>query len=735
MRQVLLVTGGAVLAVSLVFGLFALNQANQEQLELTSRLQSRSQVLADSLAESIEPSYNAAATSTLQRVIERFVSSERLAGIGVFDNTGLAIAASEGLPLPEERNFVANVMDSNEPRGTFVAHGDATYYVHVLPLHEGERVVGALAVAQNATYINESVQGIWLDNLIRWFSQVLVFAIAIFVLVRWVFFRSISRMVESLQAVRKGGAEIGAISGSSFFEPLVGEISKVTRSLNQARHAASEEARMRLEKLDSPWTAERLKEFMKMYLKDHPLFVISNGEPYVHQRTKNGISVSTPAGGVITAFGPIMEACGGTWIAHGSGSADKDVADKNGKIAVPPDDPRYVLKRVWLTPAEAKGHYNGFSNEALWPLCHMAHTRPVFRKEDWIAYRKVNGTFAKATLSEIRNVERPLIIVNDYHLALLPAMIKKSRPDAQIAMFWHIPWPSQEAFSVCPTRAEILEGMLGADLIGFHTQQYCNNFLDTVSGEMESLIDYEYFSITRAKHCSYVKPFPISIAFPGFSEGGRNDDRALLDKLDIRTEYLALGVDRLDYTKGLLERLKGVEFFLDAHPEYRERFTFLQVASPSREEIEKYRAYGEQVAAEVERINKKFATRSWKPIRYERRTYSRGELQILYQKAHVCLVTSLHDGMNLVAKEYVAARSEENGVLILSKFTGAARGLKSALIINPYSAESSSHAIYQALTMPASEQHHRMKMMRDALKSYNVYRWSAELMKAVVSIV
>ena len=551
MRQVILVTGGAVLAVSLVFGLFALNQANQEQLELTSRLQSRSQVLADSLAESIEPSYNAAATSTLQRVIERFVSSERLAGIGVFDNTGLAIAASEGLPLPAERNFVANVMDSNEPRGTFVARGDATYYVHVLPLHEGERVVGALAVAQNATYINESVQGIWLDNLIRWFSQVLVFAIAIFVLVRWVFFRSISRMVESLQAVRKGGAEIGAVSGSSFFEPLVGEISKVTRSLNQARHAASEEARMRLEKLDSPWTAERLKEFIKAYLKNRPIFVLSNGEPYVHTKVKNTVEWTVPAGGVVTAIEPVMEACGGMWIAHGSGDADKKTADTEGKLKVPPEEPKYTLKRIWLTQKEFAGYYNGYSNEALWPLCHMVHVRPQFRKEDWHEYKKVNGLFAKTLLQEIRHVERPVVLVQDYHLALVPALIKKSRPDAQVAIFWHIPWPSAAQFNICPSRKEILEGMLGADLVGFHTQQYCNNFIDTVGNEIESRIDLDHFSVFRDDHRTFVKPFPASIAFPGIAETHRTPGRSILESLGIQSKHLILGVDRMDYIKGI----------------------------------------------------------------------------------------------------------------------------------------------------------------------------------------
>lgn len=733
MRQVLLVTAAAVFAVSLIVGFSALSQANQEQLELTSRLTSRSQVLAESLAQSIEPSYNAQATSTVQGVIDRFVTSERLSGLAVFDHTGTSVASSDNLPLPENPRFITTVMDSNEAQGEFVRDGAETFYTYVLPLHEDERVVGALAVAQNATYIDESIRSIWIDNIVRLLSQLALFAIAIFVLVRWVFFRSISRLVESLQAARKGEA-FELPENASFLQPLAREFSKVSQSLRQARQAASDEARMRLEKLDSPWTAERLNEFIKAYVKDRHLVVISNREPYVHTHTKEGVRWSVPAGGVITALETVMAACGGTWIAHGSGDADRETADQTGRLRVPPDEPRYTLRRVWLKDEEVQGYYTGFSNEALWPLSHMAHTRPAFRKEDWSMYRKVNGTFAKMVLDEIRHVERPLVIVNDYHFALLPELIKKSRPDAQVAMFWHIPWPSPESFSICPWRKELLQGMLGADLVGFHTQQYCNNFIDTVSAEIESLIDFEHFSIERSGHRSFIKPFPISIAFPGSAEPQGAADPSVLEQLGIRSEFVALGVDRLDYTKGILERFKGVEFFLDTRPEYAERFTFLQIASPTRETVEKYREYGEQVAAEADRINKKFGTRAWQPIVFERRTYTHAELLELYRLAHVCLVTSLHDGMNLVAKEYVAARSGEDGVLILSKFTGAARDLKQAIMINPYNAEESADAIHQAITMTPVEQHQRMKAMRRSISDYNIYRWSAELIKALSQI-
>ena len=731
MRQVFIITSAVVFVASLIAGFFAMSQANQEELELTSRMQSRGQVLADSLAESITPSYNSRATSTVQKIIDKFTSSERLAGISVFDSSGAIFAGSENMPLPEDGKLIATVMDSDEFGGDFVRRGNGTYYVQVRPLHEDQRVVGALAVAQNTTYIDESMRSVWRDNIIRLLFQILIFVVAIFVLVRWVFFHSISKMVESLQETRKGNSENDTIPSSSFFKPLAGEISKVTKSLHQARHAASEEARMRLEKIDSPWTAERLREFIKAHLKDRPIFVLSNREPYVHTKTKNKIVWSVPAGGVVTALEPVMEACGGMWIAHGSGNADAETADKEGNVMVPPDEPKYTLKRVSLTSKEIEGYYNGFSNEALWPLCLMAHTRPLFRAEDWVEYKKVNAKFAKILLDQIRGVERPIILVQDYHLALVPKMIKKSRPDALVAIFWHIPWPSAAQFNICPWRKELLEGMLGADLVGFHTQQYCNNFIETVGNEIESRIDYVQFSIFRGEHKTAIKPFPISIAFPGNADGHDAPSRKAIDALGIHGEHLVLGVDRLDYTKGILERFKGIEFLLDAHPEYKRNLTLLQIASPTRETVEKYREYAVRVTEEAERINKKFSTNDWKPIVLEKKNYSHDDLLHLYQFANVCLITSLHDGMNLVAKEYAAARRDESGVLVLSQFAGASRDLKGALLINPYSAEETSAALHTALSMSKTEQHKRMKMMRTSILDYNIYRWSAELIKAL----
>lgn len=735
MWRILGITAAVIAAVSLIIGGFTFYQANSEELTLSSDLQYRTRILADSLQDSIEPSLEARDATTTQKIVDRISKDDRIAALGVFDARGIPVALSRSFPNDiEHAAILASSLDKDLQMGAFFRTPATTTYVFIEPLHADNRVVGAIVLAQNADYIDEAIYHIWRDNFVRLIAQIVLFSVAIFVLVQWVFLKPLQRIAESMRMIRRGEAIPEDIEHPKLFRSLLAEISKTTSSLRQARAVAAEEARMRLEQIDSPWTSERLKEFIKASLRDRPIYVVSNREPYVHDQVNGEIKYRVPAGGAVTALESVMEACGGMWIAHGSGSADVESADKNGKIAVPPEEPRYTLKRIWLTKEDVDGYYNGFSNEALWPLCHMAHVRPIFRKDDWTAYRRVNGLFAKTLLQEIRNVERPLILVQDYHLALLPALIKSARPDAQVALFWHIPWPSAESFSICPWRKEILQGMLGADLVGFHTQQYCNNFLDTAGSELESLIDFERFSISHTGHTSAVKPFPISIAYPGPAEPQKPADVKILERLNIRTPHVGLGVDRLDYTKGILERFKGIETFFDQHPNYREQFTFLQIASPTRESVEKYKEYAAQVTSEAERINGIFRTRSWQPIVLEKRTYSHAELRDLYELAQVCMVTSLHDGMNLVAKEYAAARTQEDGALILSMFTGASRDMRGALLVNPYSAEETAAALYEAITMPKSEQHRRMKRMRESVQDYNVYRWSAELIKSLASL-
>ena len=313
-------------------------------------------------------------------------------------------------------------------------------------------------------------------------------------------------------------------------------------------------------------------------------------------------------------------------------------------------------------------------------------------------------------------------------------MIKDSRPDAQIGIFWHIPWPNPEAFGICPFRKEILSGMLGADLIGFHTQLHCNNFIETAGRELEALIDLEQFTITKNTHKSYIKPFPISIAFSDNKDKKTNPEE-ILRKLDIKkTKYMGIGVDRLDYTKGILERLIAIEQLFKNNPTYKNNFTFVQVAPPSRSQITVYSNLESQVEAEVNRINSLYKSNGWKPIIYLNKHHNHEEINELYRVSNVCLVTSLHDGMNLVSKEFVVARTDEKGILILSKFAGASRELKDAIIINPYDINQLSESIHKALQMSNLEQTKRMKRMRDALKRNDIYHWSASLLKNLINL-
>lgn len=575
--------------------------------------------------------------------------------------------------------------------------------------------------------------------MFKLFIQAFLLAIAILVILRWIIIIPLRNLVDSLHTTGQGNKNtVHKLFNNPFLGPLIKEVGNIQQNLIDARIAASEEAKLRLKKFDSPWTTERLKAFVADILKDRKIFVVSNREPYIHTKEGNTIDYHFPASGMVTAIEPIMQATGGMWIAYGGGNADKLVVEENDTIGVPPGDPLYTLKRVWLTKEEVKGFYDGFSNEGIWPLCHIAHTRPIFKKDDWKEYVKVNEKFAKTLLKEIRHEINPVVLVQDFHFALLPRLIKEKRPDATIALFWHIPWPNAESFSICPWKKEILDGMLGADLIGFHTQNHCNNFITTVGRELEALLDRDQFTVTKNNHMTYVKPFPISIAFSKrSSEQQKVQDlrsKDALNKLGVKTDYVGIGVDRLDYTKGIIERLHAVEIFLTKYPAYQGKFTFIQISAPSRTDIPEYKAFTAKVDAEVNRINNKLKKNDWKPILFLYKQLSHEAIYPLYRAANVCLVTSLHDGMNLVAKEFVAARDNERGVLILSQFTGASRELRDALIVNPYNGEQTAEAIHTALTMKRSEQTRRMRRMRDTLKSYNVYRWSAELLKSIVEL-
>ena len=743
MKQIITALLIIVLTVSLIAVTFTINQVKNEEQRLTVDLQHRSILLAESFRETIEPNFINKSDEYLQTIVEKFADRERFAGMAVYDHKGNINAMSSSLPkeISKAQQIATDAMDEDKANGDFVEFKDKKTYLLAIPLHDEKSVVGALMIAQNAGYIDSRLTEIWKNSLMRLFLQIFLLTIAIFLVIRWLIFAPVRSLAESLKSARIGNSDTNKLlSNSLFLQPITKEVTNIRRSLLEARLAAGEEARANLEKLDSPWTAERLKQFVKNTLQERRIVVVSNREPYIHTKVGNKINYYSPASGMVTAIEPIMQACGGAWIAHGSGDADKLVVDKDNRLQVPPDEPKYTLQRVWLTEEEEKGHYYGFSNEGLWALCHIAHTRPIFRKEDWEEYKKVNGKFAQAVLLEIRNLQKPIIFIQDFHFALLPRMIKISRPDATIGLFWHVPWVSAESFSICPWKKELLDGMLGADIVGFHTQLHCNNFIETVGRELESLIDFERFTITRNEHVSFIKPFPISIAFfNGYEYQARDKEekdnsQKLLKNLGVETKHVGVGVDRLDYTKGILERLKAIEIFLKKYPSYQGHFTFIQIAAPSRSKIKKYREFAQEVEKEVERINALFNAKGWKPIVLIERHHNHEEINQFYKLADFCLVTSLHDGMNLVAKEFVASRSDEKGVLILSQFTGASRELKDALIVNPYNGEQTAEAIHTALEMPPSEQTKRMKKLRETVKNHNVYRWSAEFLKTMVNL-
>jgi trehalose 6-phosphate synthase len=447
-----------------------------------------------------------------------------------------------------------------------------------------------------------------------------------------------------------------------------------------------------------------------------------------------------PASGVVTALEPVLLACDGTWIAHGSGTADRQTVDERDHLRVPPEHPSYTLRRVWLSDDEEKGYYQGFANEGLWPLCHIAHTRPTFRPEDWEHYQTANRRFADAVLEEMRGTESTILLAQDYHFELLPRMVKEARPDARIAIFWHIPWPNPEVFGICPWQRELVDGLLGADLIGFHTQTHCNNFLETVDRALEALTEWDRFAVNRKGHVTLVRPYPISVVFT--ESGGETkawkssgEQRAVLcAEMGIEASLLGIGVDRVDYTKGILERFCGIERFLEVHPEYQQRFSLIQIGAPSRTDILRYRQFLDEVSAEADRINARFEGGKWKPILLLRRHHSHEEIARFYRAASVCLVTSLHDGMNLVAKEFVASRDDERGALILSTFAGAALELTDALLVNPYDVQELAAAIFRSLEMPKEEQSARLRHMRKNIREHNVYRWAASLLSDLTEI-
>lgn len=471
-------------------------------------------------------------------------------------------------------------------------------------------------------------------------------------------------------------------------------------------------------------------------MKGYRFIVVANREPFIHRYDGDRITVFRPASGLATAIDPIMRACGGTWIAHGSGDADREVVDANDHVRVPPDDPAYTLRRVWLSKEEDEGFYYGLSNEALWPLCHVTFVPPVFRAEDWEMYRQVNQRYADAVLQEAGDAPT-FVFIHDYHFCLLPRMLRQANANLIVAHFWHIPWPNLEVFRAFPWKEELLDGLLGNDLLGFHIRYHCQNFLDTVDRNIESRVDPDRFQITRGGRITTIRDFPVTIDFQARAALAASPEvkDAMGDwrrRLGRRAEFVGCGIDRLDYTKGIPQRLRAVDELLRTHPEWRGRFVFVQVAVPSRSHIAPYQRIEDEVDRTVEEINFRWKERDWQPILFLKEHHEPVEMAALHRLARFAAITSLHDGMNLVAKEFIADRVDDDGVLVLSQFTGAARELTDTLQVNPFAAHEIAHAMHAALTMPLEERSRRMKRMREHVQRHNTYRWGGKVLSELL---
>jgi len=513
-------------------------------------------------------------------------------------------------------------------------------------------------------------------------------------------------------------------------------MSVVTLITSQIKNQFMERFKPQLARWFEEGSSKPSNDLLGKNLNQAELVVISNREPYIHNYSDLGqIEMIRPASGLVTALEPILRNLGGLWIAHGSGTADQATTDSEGKIRVPPSNPKYTLKRVLLSKEEEIGYYYGFANEGLWPLCHLAHNRPIFRLSDWEYYRKVNQRFTDAIPTQ-NLTQKSLILVQDYHFALVPQLIRKrlnasQDSSARVGIFWHIPWPNPETFGICPWGKDLLKGMLGADVIGFHTQFHCNNFLETCNRYLEARIDLEHFSVSMDNHETFVRAFPIGIEPTPVRFLLESEVQELKLRYGIHAEIVAVGVDRLDYTKGLIERIEGIERFLEKNPQYIGRFTFAQMGSPSRTHIPAYRLLVDQFEASVLRVNERFSRGKVKPIIFLHQHYDWEQIQYFYQIGDVCLVTSLHDGMNLVAKEYVWCQKAEKGALILSKFAGASRELTEAFIVNPYSTEELADSISAALSLCPKERKKRMLTMKEKIESHNAFHWAADLIRAL----
>jgi trehalose 6-phosphate synthase len=738
MRITLTLIISIIVAVGLVALAFTFFQISTERTRLMEDLKIHTKQVSDEILRSKDFSFEQVNRKNINRFADSVFKKYQITGIGIYYNEDTLISNySSRHIIGKSLGDISQSLATHTSIGNLITSDDREIFQFIQPIEREGKASYAVVLYNDLEYIDKIIRSLWFRSFLRWFLQAFLVSIATIGIIRWGIFRPINKIVDWLKAVRTGNLDkLTEEPPVNFLAPLHKEIESIAKAMHEAKATAAEEARLRTS-AESIWTPERLKVEMGNILHKKKMIVVSNREPYMHIHVGNEIKCIVPASGLITAMEPILKACSGLWIASGSGDADRETVDKNDKVQVPPEEPRYTLRRLWLSKEEEKHFYYGFSNEGLWPLCHIAHTRPYFRNIDWQHYKKVNADFARAVLDETKDDDQPYILIQDFHFALLPELIKKEKPNAKVAIFWHIPWPNPESFGICPWQREILQGMLGADLIGFHTQYHCNHFLETVNNALESRVLWESFSVRMAGRTTYVKPFPISISFT-FKDFDNNriavKSSQLLKEQGISSKYMGIGVDRIDYTKGIVEKFQAIERFLEKYPAYKGKFTFVQIGAPSRSALKSYADMEMAVESEAARINLRFKSRNWKAILLLKKHHSHQEIAPYYSSANFCMVTSLHDGMNLVAKEFVASRSHNDGVLILSRFAGASQELQGAIMINPYDIEKSADAIKAALEMSLEEQVQRMSQMRLVILRHNIYYWASSLLRTMASI-
>jgi len=684
-------------------------------------LRDRARLVVASSRESMARDIASGNTKGSRALVENLVRDERLVAAAVCDGEFQTLALSGVLPEDDRcEAWAGRTGQVQAGVDEILAAAGGTVHVSVLPIDDSPHPAGYLILAHDLSFVDRRAS-VTRQALFVGFGLVGVAAAIATLLTAYFSRRSWTAELRKLLPAALGGGRAGKAAERAF-GPVLADVRQLV-----ARLAAEEDE-------GGPWSAERLRRVLRRRnLRSEGVLVVANREPYIHVRGDDGlIRVSYPASGLVAALEPVMRACSGTWIAHGSGSADKETVDARDRLPVPPGEASYTLRRVWLDAEEERGYYYGFSNEGLWPLCHLADARPEFRASDWEHYQRANRRFERAVAEEVTGPD-PIVLVQDYHFALLPALIRRRLPRATILTFWHIPWPSAERFAICPWEKALLEGLLGSSIMGFQTQAHCNNFLDSVDRTMEARIDRERQSVVMGGRETLVRPYPISVEWP--SRWLEHAPAVVECRAEVRAilglpadALLGLGVDRLDYTKGIVERFLAVERLLERRPDLRGRFWFVQIAAPSRTLIERYRAFGEEVEKVAARINARFGGATRPPIVLLNTHHDPREVFRFYRAADLCYVSSLHDGMNLVAKEFVSARDDLRGVLVLSRFTGAARELAEALLVNPYDIEESSAALAAALSMPEGEQEERMFSLRTLVSDFNVYRWAGRML-------